>query len=151
MAGFRRPPLGRTAMMVTLIALLAIVCISVYLFLVRRLHSASPLLQAPEITRETLRRELSVLLVVMLGSVLLILLFVIGAYLLIRVGRAVSQKGVGGQPTEYTDAWSRYRLSQEEIEAATREERSDPRSQPPPDADGQPEPPSDEPENPGPR
>lgn len=61
--------------------------------------------------------KLSILLV----SVLLIMLFVIGSYLLIRVGRSVAGEPVGGSPTEYVDAWASYRITDEQIASATAE------------------------------
>jgi hypothetical protein len=65
---------------------------------------------------------MSVLLIITLGSILLIRLFVVGAYLLIRTGRSLSQRRLGGRPTEYVDAWSQYRLSEEQIQSALPEE-----------------------------
>lgn len=124
MSALRRVWTGRVATVLIVAALLLTVCVSVYLFLVRNLPSGLPTGPGGELTRQALRRKLTLLLAVVLGAVLLILAFVLGAYLVIRIGRAVSQKPVGGQPTEYVDAWSRYRLSEAEIDAATREEES---------------------------
>ena len=135
-------------MVLVLVALLATVCVALYVFLQRRLRPSAARLAAGELTRESVLAELSLLLLVLLGSGLLILSFVVGAYLLIRVGRAVSQKPVGGQATEYVDAWSRYRLSQEQIQATTGEGPADSQTQPD-DDDGH-GPPPDHPQDPGP-
>ncbi len=72
-------------------------------------------------TRQPEVRRLMYRMAVLLAALLLILIFVVGSYLLIRIGRAITRKPVGGQPTEYVDAWSRYRLSDEEIARATNE------------------------------
>ena len=133
----KRTP-GRTALVLMFFALVAIVCVAVYAFLVGRLDPESP----GEITGQHLRAELSILL----AAILLILIFVVGSYLLIRIGRSVAQKRVGGKPTEYVDAWSRYRLTEEEIEAATREQP--PEGQGPDQPDDDSAPPHGDPEDP---
>jgi len=56
---------------------------------------------------------------------LFILLFVIGAYLVIRVGQFVAREQVGGKTTAYVDAWQNYRLTDEQISAATEEPKPD--------------------------
>jgi hypothetical protein len=129
MSGLRRPSTGRMATVLIVAALLLAVCLSVYVFLVRNVPSGLPG-AGGELTRQELRRKLTLLLAVVLGAILLILAFVLGAYLVIRIGRAVAQKPVGGEPTEYVDAWSRYRVSAAQIDAATREE--DDSAEPPP-------------------
>lgn len=137
----RRSP-GRIAMMIMVIVLLITVCAALYLVLERRLRPVGSRLASGELTRQALGTELTLLLVILLGSVLLILIFVIGSYLFIRVGRAVSQKRVGGEPTKYVDAWSRYRLTEEQIEAATQEEanRDEDRDEPPDNSPPHPDP-----------
>jgi hypothetical protein len=71
------------------------------------------------------RRQLASRISLLLATVLVILAFVIGSYLVIRIGRVVTQRPVGGHPTRYVDAWSGYRLTDEEIAAATEEEPAD--------------------------
>ena len=78
-------------------------------------HPAPLDLRQPEVRRLMYR------MAVLLAALLLILIFVVGSYLLIRIGRAITRKSVGGQPTEYVDAWSRYRLTDEAIARATDE------------------------------
>jgi hypothetical protein len=70
-------------------------------------------------------RWLATLLTLLLISALLILLFVLGAYLIIRIGQFVARERVGGTPTAYVDAWQKYRLTDEQIAAATSEDRPD--------------------------
>lgn len=86
---------------------------------------AAPAVVAAEETRIPVEpshiRQLSYMLAVLLVAALLILLFVISLYLISRIGRALLRKPVGGRPTPYVDAWSQYRLTDEEIEEATRE------------------------------
>jgi len=114
-----RRPAGRIVTVFVVIALLATVCGALYIFLERRLRPAAARLAAGQLSRESVLAELSLLLLVLLASVLVILVFVIGAYLLIRVGQAVMQKPAAKQPTPYVDAWSQYRLTEEQTEAAT--------------------------------
>lgn len=64
-------------------------------------------------------RRLTAMLAMLLLSILLILAFLIGSYLLIHVGRAVVRRPIGGKRTEYVDAWSRYRITDDQIIAAT--------------------------------
>lgn len=131
---FRKPSPGHLALLLVLVALLLLVCLAVYLFLMRVLRRVDAA-GGPGETAVTLHRKLTLLLAVVLCAILLILMFVVGAYLLLRVGREVAHRRVGGQPTQYVDAWSRYRLSAEQIEAATREEG---RNFKPPDEPGGP-------------
>ncbi len=109
---------GRRVLALILVVLMAIMSVAVYLFLLRRLRPV-----AGELSSEQALTELTWLLVLLLAAILLILLFVVGAYLLIRVGWMVSTPKVGGQPTNYVDGWSQYRITDEEIAAATREPR----------------------------
>lgn len=69
-------------------------------------------------------RRLVALLAILLTSALLILLYVIGTYLVIRAGQFVSRERIGGRPTDYVDAWKAYRLSDEQVLAATDEGES---------------------------
>jgi hypothetical protein len=66
-------------------------------------------------------RRLYGLVRMMAVSAVALAAFVLGSYLMIRAGRAVLSRPPPRSTTEYTDAWSRYRLTQEQIEAATRE------------------------------
>lgn len=66
-------------------------------------------------------------------SAVVLTAFVLGSYLMIRAGRAfLARPGRPGR-TAFRDAWSNYRLTDEEIEAATREPPSDEAG---PDGDG---------------
>jgi hypothetical protein len=68
-----------------------------------------------------MRRMFSSLAILLLSG-LLVLIFTIGAYLLIRVGRSVARKQAReAKPTAYVDAWSHYRVSDEDVEAAMRD------------------------------
>lgn len=66
-------------------------------------------------------RRLYGLVRVMAVSAVALAAFVLGSYLMIRAGRAVLPRPRSQSVTEYSDAWSSYRLTQEEIDAATRE------------------------------
>jgi hypothetical protein len=54
-------------------------------------------------------------------TLLLVVVFVVGASVMIRAGRMVVQRPRRRKPTRYVDAWAGYRLSQEEIARATGE------------------------------
>jgi ABC-type Fe3+ transport system permease subunit len=120
----RQTSYGRAAMIGVLIALLLLICVGTYLILGRfpRTDAMVPGEDAVARNRETAR--LSLLLATLLMSALLILLFVLGSYLLIRIGRAIKAP-VGGKPTEYVDAWQQYRLTDDDIASATAESPDD--------------------------
>jgi hypothetical protein len=79
------------------------------------------------------RRTIYVLAVSLI-SILLLVVFLVSLYLLVRMGQALKRPSVGGPPTRYVDAWSQYRLSEDAVRDATHEEpgSSDP---PRPDTD----------------
>jgi hypothetical protein len=147
MSSPRHTSYGRTATLLVLGVLVVTVCAGVYILLAR---GAQPPLGGAvddDALRAIASQRLVTLLTILLISALLILLFVLGAYLLINVGRFVARDRVGGKPTHYVDAWRNYRLTDEEISAATREDGADesPDESPPaPDAPS-PDPDPDEP------
>jgi len=141
---------GRAATIIVLAALLVLISAGVYIAWGRLWASSPPvqLQEQDEIAAWRHSRQLTMLLTLLLISALLILLFVIGAYLVIQMGRLVARarSPVGGEPTPYVDAWSNYRLTDEEIAAATSGDSPDaeqdddedtggagPRSGPPPE------------------
>lgn len=67
-------------------------------------------------------RRLGALLAVMLLATIALLAFIVGAYLVMRVGRTLVARNVGGAPTEYVDAWARYRMPDERIAELTSDE-----------------------------
>jgi hypothetical protein len=115
---------GRLVVLATLAVLLLIVSAGVSLYALRDAPPTDagegPLSGDAAVRAEQQAQRLIILIIVVLVSGLLILLFLLGAYLLLRVGRAV-RTPVGGRPTQYVDAWRQYRLTDEEIAAATRE------------------------------
>lgn len=132
-----------------LILLLLLVGLSIYAYLAK--HGQPTIISVvdgdgkpPVDLQAQEARKASALLLMMVVSVLLILIFVIGSYLLIRVGRSLTDHSGRGKPTEYVDAWSQYRISDEEIAAATSEPMFDPRRRKPAD-DADEEPPDDGP------
>lgn len=138
---------GRAAMIGVLMALGLTICAAVFVFVSRYGPEATSLdaaLNDPAAEAQRLRR-LSGLLIILLISALLVLLFVIGSYLVIRIGRIV-RTPISGRPTPYVDAWSSYRVTDEQIAAATseyppdsRRKRSDhPNQEPPADPDDEP-------------
>ncbi|GMU83216.1 MAG: hypothetical protein AMXMBFR47_30870 [Planctomycetota bacterium] len=63
----------------------------------------------------------------------LFLAFLVGSYLMVRVGRMLVDRGTPPRETKYVDAWGSYRLTEAQIEDALRED-------PPPDPGGEPRP-----------
>lgn len=116
------PSYGRAAVIGVLVALLLTIAAAVYAFATRyQLTSPAPQFGVMDPAAEAQQRtRITVLLAILLISALLLLLFVIGCYLVIRIGRVV-RRPVAGAPTEYVDAWRQYRLTDEQIAAATDE------------------------------
>lgn len=54
--------------------------------------------------------------------------FIVGSFVMVRAGRYFLDKSPRSPRTEYVDAWGRYRVSEEEIDAATQDD-----GRPPPD------------------
>ena len=64
-------------------------------------------------------QQLDALLRMLTHSFFIFLAFLFGSYLMVRIGRSVLGRRHSPQRTEYVDAWSQYRLSQDEIDTAT--------------------------------
>ena len=62
--------------------------------------------------------QLHALVRVLVHSLILFLVFLFGSYLLVRLARVVARRHPEPEPREYADAWSNYRLSQDEIDTA---------------------------------
>ena len=144
-----RPPgltYGRAAMFGVLVALVLTVCAGAYLYVARYGIGSPPAageIADPASEAERLKR-ISGLLIILLIAALLILLFVIGCYLVIRVGGFV-RTPLGGKPTKYVNAWQNYRLTDEQIAAATTEYPADDDADDPPiDPDARPSDPDSE-------
>lgn len=113
---------GRAALIGVLLGLLLVITAGVYVHIGRLEASGSLAADAGDPEAEARRiARLTVLLAVLLISALLLLLFVVGSYLVIRIGRML-QTPVGGPPTTYVDAWQSYRVTPEQIAAATEED-----------------------------
>ena len=114
---------GRAAMLGVLLALLLTISAAVYAYVARygteslpaSLGGGDPVAEVRRLNR------LTILLAILLISALLLLLFVVGSYLVIRIGHII-RTPVGGKPTPYVDAWQSYRVTEEEIAAATAED-----------------------------
>ncbi len=109
-------PLGRMALLLVLVVLALTSALIAYAMSVK-LGSLPIVAPPPEAGGPDPTQRLKLLLALVLASVLAILAFVVGAYLFIRLGRSVMEKPVSDGPTEFVDAWSSYRVSQEEIDA----------------------------------
>jgi hypothetical protein len=79
--------------------------------------------QAPEQTGAPVAaaRQMRSLYTTLTVTLLLLLAFVVGTYVIVRVGRAMVRKPRQREATRYVDAWTGYRLSEQEIERATGE------------------------------
>lgn len=75
---------------------------------VRELPAAGPAEQRND------PRRLAALARMLLWSLLIVLVFVVGALVMMRVGRALVRPGPP-RPTRYVDAWSRHRLTPEQL------------------------------------
>lgn len=102
--------------------------------------------QAPEQpgTQAAAARQMRSLYTTLTVTLLLLLAFVVGTYVMVRVGRAIVRRPRRREPTRYVDAWTGYRLSEQEIERATGETSTpdsgsddDTDEQPDQDIDGQ--------------
>lgn len=136
---------GRAAVLLGLGVLAVTVGATAYLFLAQgHFQSIEVGAGAGPATARTAQSEgRKVVSYLIIGSIsaLLILLFVLGAYLVIRVGHLVARERIGGKPTEYVDAWGSYRLTDEQISAATAEGEPDEDN----DSPDAPRPPPDDP------
>lgn len=117
---------GRLVFAATVAALLMALGAMAAVFVSRR--AGSGLLSTPPATpaggtplETDVRQRLGLLLATLMAAALALAAFVIGSYMMIRIGRALISRDVGGAPTRYVDAWANYRLSDDEIEAATQE------------------------------
>ena len=77
-----------------------------------------PPLTSPEQNLST-QKQLDALFRMLLHSFLLFLVFILGSYLMVRIGRRVLHRKPQRTRTEYHDTWGNYRLSQDEIDTAT--------------------------------
>lgn len=66
-------------------------------------------------------QRLAALARLLLASILILLIFVVGAILMMRVGRIV-WRPAEPRPTRYVDAWSMHRISEQQIAELTRED-----------------------------
>jgi uncharacterized membrane protein len=112
---------GRAVTFAVAVLLVLMVLAGVYVFFAQRNAPLPGVLDDDPTRQGHETKQLFTLLMVLLGSALLILLFVVGAYFVIHLGQFISRQRVGGKPTEYVDAWQNYRLSDADISAATDE------------------------------
>ncbi len=132
MSGAQPTPLGRTVVIITVSGLIVALAASSYVLFnksselaaARNASSGAGAASPDAGPRHDEAWRLMYRVSVLLAAVLLVLVFAIGSYLLIRIGRAITYKRIGGQPTKYVDAWGNYRLTDEQIAAATDESDS---------------------------
>ncbi len=129
----RRRAYGRAAALGVFLSLLIVLLMAFGLYVARDL--ARPPASEGEIDLEASQAyvtRVTLMLSIVLASGLLLILFLVGTYFLLRAGRA-AKTPVGGAPTRYVDAWAQYRVTDEQIASATAE----PPAEPPPKAPDQ--------------
>ena len=116
MADRGQRPLGRLAFLLVLVVLAMTSALAAYVMFVklRELPIVAP---PPGSSGLDPTQKLAVVMMTVLATVLAILAFVVGAYLFIRIGRSLTERRVSDGPTEFVDAWSNYRVSQDELDA----------------------------------
>ena len=126
----RRRAYGRAAALGVFLSLLIVLLMAFGLYVARDLARPPASEGAIDIeASEANVRRLTLMLSIVLASGLLLILFLVGTYFLLRAGRA-ARTPVGGTPTRYVDAWAQYRLTDEEIAAATAEPPPEPPAKP---------------------
>lgn len=72
----------------------------------------------------------------LLLTALVLMVFIVGSYFMLQIGRRLRQRDrEQAGPTPYVDAWSSYRITDEQIAEYTREDDDAGRKPPPDDAD----------------
>jgi hypothetical protein len=101
-----------------------------YIIYAGRPRVLPPLTEPEEAARLLQSRALFRML---LHSFLIFLTFLLGSYVMVRIGRALLRGKKAASKTEYKDAWGNYRLTQEELDTATAQLEEDfPPDVPPP-------------------
>lgn len=100
---------------------LALVIVAIAYVLVQRYQSGVIVLEAPEEGgqgREQYNpmQQFRLIMALLMASLLGIIAFLVGAYLVIRFGRAITGKNIGGAPTPVVDAWAQARVSEKEVD-----------------------------------
>jgi hypothetical protein len=75
------------------------------------------------IPEKNVRPMLHLMSSTLVAAFILVMTFVVGSFIMVRAGRYFLDRSPALPRTEYVDAWGRYRISEDEIEAATGEER----------------------------
>jgi hypothetical protein len=99
--------------------------------------ASDKLLQTKRAIDETpgLREAVSTTQMLLLTA-LLLMVFIIGSYFMLQIGRRLRQRDrEPSGPTPYVDAWSNYRITDEQIAEYTREDDDAGRKPPPGNAD----------------
>ncbi len=119
----------------------------VYIIYAGRPRQLPPVAEQP-LPPEMRVRELEALLRMLTQSFIVFMAFLLGSYVMVRVGRALlGPRHEDTRPSEYVDAWGQYRLSDEHVEAAARQLR-DAVGGPPEPPDENPLPPAQDPPEP---
>lgn len=111
-AKYKPKPFGWLAVVLSLAGLAIVFAALAYVWILHRRDAGA------EPPTDPIQR-LKLMLAAMLVAVLSIIGFLLGSYLVIRVGKSLLNRKIGGQPTTYVDAWSNYRLTEEEIDSVS--------------------------------
>jgi hypothetical protein len=80
---------------------------------------------APRLQDQVRIQQFNALLRMLTHSFLIFLAFLLGSYLMVRIGRRVLYQRPPRRHSRYVDAWGSYRLSQDEIDTAAAELEED--------------------------
>jgi uncharacterized protein YbjQ (UPF0145 family) len=108
---------GRIITAVTFLVLLSLLTSALY-WVLRHGANAVLSMSPDELSSEERARRMTMVLLAVLLTGVLILVFVIGVYLVLRAGQVVRRTRLGGEATEYRDAWAEARVSEEQLAAA---------------------------------
>ena len=137
----QQQPLGRLAFLLVLVVLAMTSVLGAYVMFERLRHLPAVPPPADSGGPDPMEK-LQLVLAMVLVAVLAILAFVVGAYVFIRLGRSLMSRPLSDGPTEFVDAWSEYRVTQEEIDAVNGmfDDDGGDNSTPPGDNSGEPHP-----------
>ena len=131
-----RQPVSRLAIAFVMVGL-ALSAIGIAYITYAGRERGLPPLTAPQ--PDPRMEQLQALSQMLMHSFFLFLAFLIGSYLMVRIGRRVLDRKPFRAPTEYVDAWGSYRLTQNEIDTASAQLEDDfPPETPPRDAGSEP-------------
>ncbi|MFO0838442.1 MAG: hypothetical protein U1D55_07920 [Phycisphaerae bacterium] len=77
-----------------------------------------------DVDAQPLAARMGALYLTLLWTFVLFMVFLLGSFIIARVLRVARRRSVGGEQTEYVDAWRMYRLTEADLARATAEPRA---------------------------